>query len=287
MKWISRWKRPTIAPAWEFKTNGILWRLLPSVDGLFVGEDRDVDAKSVSLFCLDQRTGAVQWKDVQLKERWWISLEIVHENVVLACEFATPDMPDFKTIHALDLSTGKPLWQNDEARLLFAHGDCVYACKETYETRIFFEIDLNSGTMLRELDAQYIEVLRETIAANHAESMEFPVTLDLSSIEDSRLRQEIGKVTNRARVIGPAECIDKGDVLVLAYYNDISTNPLQQVLRQELFLVDKGKARSMYRDVISSNSIKAVPDAFFSRENFIYYIKDKRILRAIDLSGKA
>ena len=93
MRLFSTKKKETIAPIWEFTARGIIWRLLLSENGFFVGEERNLESKTVSFFCLDQRSGSPLWNDRTFPEHWWISLEATHKNIVFIHEFVSPDMP--------------------------------------------------------------------------------------------------------------------------------------------------------------------------------------------------
>ena len=106
------------------------------------------------------------WSNAQFRDRWWMSIETVHDHVLFLHEYATPDMPDHRKIFALDIGDGKLLWSNDDMKYLFAHERAVYAAKESNDRRRFYELDLQTGTELREVDDEYIGVLRSTIAPN-------------------------------------------------------------------------------------------------------------------------
>src|SRR5258705_3352973 len=141
-----------LAPAWEFHVRGIIWRLLVSGKGQFVGEERNINERSVSFFCIDSESGTPLWRDLRLAEPWWIGIEALHDDLVLLHEFAMPDFPDHKKIHALDLSSGKLLWSNEEVTYLFSHGNAIYAAKDLNDVRTYLELDSMSGKERRELD---------------------------------------------------------------------------------------------------------------------------------------
>src|SRR5512143_3768508 len=111
---FSRWRRPPLGVAWEYSTTGVLWRLLPAKQGVFVLEDRKVEAKNVTFACIDMRTGAGRWKDVALDERWWVGIELVERDAVILHGYGAPDLPDHRGIYLLDLQSGALLWQHAE-----------------------------------------------------------------------------------------------------------------------------------------------------------------------------
>src|SRR5713101_5946050 len=112
MRWFTRGKTNEIRVAWQYTTGGKLWRLYPSASGRIVVEDRDVERKKVSFTCLDQMTGRVLWTDLQFAEKWWITIDSIYHDVLFLHEYATPDMPEHKKIHAVDVESGRLSWSN-------------------------------------------------------------------------------------------------------------------------------------------------------------------------------
>src|ERR1041385_7071151 len=149
MRWRFGKRNNQVKVAWLFKAKGMIWRLLPTTDGYFVGEDRTLDNKKTTFFCIDQKSGEVRWQNVSFGEDWWISLEVIHDDIVFLHEYAVPSMPEHKKIFALSLPTGKLLWSNDTLKFEFVAGEHVYASRETFEARIFFELDVGTGAVLR------------------------------------------------------------------------------------------------------------------------------------------
>src|SRR5689334_20968235 len=86
---------------WSYSTKGYLWRLVPSENGLFVIEDRDVESRKVTFACLDRQTGTVLWQGLALSEQWWITVDRIHNDLLFLHEYASPDMPEQKKIYAI------------------------------------------------------------------------------------------------------------------------------------------------------------------------------------------
>ncbi len=281
MNFFSKILSNKLHPAWEFATNGMLWRMLVSNEGHFVGEDRDGEQKTVSFFCLNGESGKILWRDVRLQEKWWVGIETIHNDVVFFHEYASPDMPGHKKIYAVEISTGKVLWFNGELEFLLAHEDCVYASKLEHERRLFFELDLHTGAVLRELDAQYITVLNDTVAPK-SENVEFPQTYNFSVYENTQLRHQIEKAVSRSRDLQSIEYMEKDGKLVVSWYHNVGTTIEQPILNHEIAVVDES-LKVIYRDLINANMAMAVPDSFFGKGNFVYYIKNKKTLVALKI----
>ena len=286
MQWLSGWKRKKLEPEWEFEAKGFLWRLVPSSNGYFVGEDRNVDAKTTSFFCLDQESGVVRWKDVQFDERWWIGIEEVHEDILFLHEYATPDLPEHKKIYAISLITGTMMWMNDTVKFLFAHEERVYASKDSYDRRNFFEVDIHNGTVVRDLDAEYVQVLREIAVAKKVEQVEFPVPFGVQNISNSQIKKGIDKATSHARDVREIEYLHKNQTLAVGYYDNVSTKPTEQLLEQRLVIVEEEKSRVLLNEVLATHATMTVPDSFFGKGDYLYYIKDRKLLKAVRLNDK-
>ncbi|MBI1806094.1 MAG: DUF4905 domain-containing protein [Ignavibacteria bacterium] len=285
MSWLSRLKKNIVGRAWEYQTQGVLWRLIPAENGYFVGEDRDVDAKRVSFFCLDQRTGNVLWEGVQFGEPWWIGIEAVYHEKVFLHEYAAPDMPEHKKIYALDLRSGKTLWSNGEMKFIFAHDGRVYGSKDTLDRRVFFEVDAETGNIINEVDASYLNVLKEMIISKRRDVVEFPLVVDTMSVEVPNVKQDILRGVAVPKNLVQTEYLDKGDSLVVGFYNDLSSEAGKPDYEQHVVVVNKSTDKIVYRDTANIHAITPVPDTFFGISNFVYYIKNKQVLTAIKLTS--
>jgi hypothetical protein len=278
---LSGWRGRHLEPAWEYRTKGILWRLLPSADGLFAGEDRNVETKSVSFFCIDSTTGHVRWQDIRFDESWWISIEELHRDVMILHEFAAPNMPEHKRMYAIQLLTGERLWSNQEIRYLFAHEESVYGVKDSYDGRSFFELNLYTGKMIRELEGEYIELLRETIAKNGRELVEFPKPLN-SGDDHPIVRAAVEKAEpSSGSPPEGIEYLERPDSLVFSYNQQTRSSSEAMAFRQHIVVFDPVRRSTIYRDLISDNARTPVPDAFFARGDFVYYVKNRNVLRAV------
>ena len=277
-----------LKPFWEFTTQGTLWRMLVSDGGLFVGEDRDTETKRVSFFCVEHETGKILWRNVQFQEQWWIGIETIHKGVVFFHEFASPDMPGHKKIFTSEISTGKILWSNEELEFLFAHEGCVYATKIEYGLRQFYELDLYTGAVLRSLDGQYMDVLRETIPPK-AENVEFPLAFNFSANEHTELQQRIEKAIAQSRNVQSVEYMQKNNKLIVSWHDNMSDVPDQPMLNNEIVIMGESSpkvaGKVIYKDIISVNTVMPVPDTFFGKGNFVYYIKDKKSLVALKIEN--
>ena len=134
-------------PSWQFNTGSTVWKLLCSKN-LLVGDVRDTEKKTASFFTLDFQTGDVLWKNVSVGETWWIGMQSIMNDTILLHGFEKPDMPIPKSIYALDLATGKTLWQNNEMTFLFAYNNKLYAQRTGFRENKFYELDPRTGEIV-------------------------------------------------------------------------------------------------------------------------------------------
>lgn len=271
---------------WEYQTRGALWRLLPASSGFLVGEDRDHTSRSVTFFCLEEKSGNARWQNVGFKELWWIGIEAVHQNVLFLHEFVRPDFPDHKKIIAVDIGTGKMLWRNDEIQFLFAYEDCLYASRGTYEGSLVVELDLLTGVVSRELGDQpeYVNVLRDTAASKQMNDIEFPTSFAAQNGLGTQFNQKTLRQLPVGKLRGDVEFLEKNLYLIVGYYENTSTNPFEQELEQHLKIIDGESGSVVFRDILAQKGKAPVPDLFFIRNDILFYIKNRNTLRAIKLS---
>jgi len=285
MGWLSGVKSKNIVPAWEFTASGVIWRLIPSSTGVFVGEERNKETKRVSFFCIDQHSGRIVWKDKHFDEQWWIGIETLNDNTLFLHEYATPDMPDHKKIYAVDISTGNVLWVNHELTFLFAARGSVYAARDRFDSRLFYELDSRSGEIRGEVDASSVNVLRESVPSSPvSDDVKYPVVFESSQSDGADLKSLVEKGIAEARRPQLIEYLDIYGTLILSYYDNIGKDSQEQVFRQHIVIMDQHRQSILYRDIAHAQTVMPVPDTFFGIQNYFYYIKETHTLRAIDLT---
>jgi hypothetical protein len=284
MSWLSGLSSKRIKVTWQYSTKGFLWRLVPTDNGYLVLEDRDTEKKLATFTCLDQRTGKTLWKDVQFDEKWWITIDTIHHDVVFLHGYASPDMPEEKKIFAVDIHTGKLRWFNDEMKFLLIHDENVYACKDGITERQFYELDLNTGNIKKEINEDAVDSLRRYDARDVSKHLRFPNVFH-NELEEPLLKDSVNRATQKTNNVTLIEYLEEGSYVVIGYYENTSANPTQQVLRQHITVMDRETKRILFSDTVTEDAAIAVPETFFSTGSFLYYIKNKQALTALNLSA--
>lgn len=262
--------RDRLSPLWSFTPGGLLWRLLPTASGSFVGESRDPQALRVSFFHLDAVRGTVLWKDRSWAEPWWTGLEAVHGSVAILHEYVKPDMPDHGRIHVVDLATGDLLWSAADVAFAAVAGDRMLATRLDSMDREQLVLDLRTGERLgareRPADADAWSTVAEAVHAT-SKGLQFPEPVLLP-----------GGDPNGESMI---EVIRDGDWIVTGTYEPLpSAGP--PTLRQRIRVADAEK-RVLLDQIIHAEARAVVPDTFFVWDGILYFLKEQRTLVAVRL----
>jgi outer membrane protein assembly factor BamB len=269
-------------PAWIYRAEGVIWRVVPTNAEVFVGEDRNLETKAVSFFCINQKTGEVLWKGISFDERWWIGIEAVCSDRVLLHGFSKPDMPDHKRILALDLFTGRTVWSNDDMRFVLAGGDSVFASKDTVNGRMIFELDLQTGSVLRSLENDH-EVLNAAKARMEIlpnDEPEFPTPMGESFAGDEQTLSLVHRNCRSDDVVGPIEIVGRNDLI---FFSCHEKGNMDGGLENVLKIVDRSNGDLIFAETLDHNLHNTVPDSFFLQGNMFYFVKDRSFLTALSI----
>lgn len=257
-----------------------------STTGKIVGECRNHDQKRASFFCVDEQTGVPQWEDVKLAEPWWVGIETVHGEIVLLHEFSKPDMPEHKRIRAVDVNTGELRWHNDELTFWFVHRDTVYAYRDMFEKRVGYALALTTGAIQQSYEDNLEELgsLRKS-ALEEQDTSEFlfPEIFQDGSLSPNH-QALLTKEIKGKNILGNIEFIQEQGFLLMNYYTPASrSTPEAPFLENHFLIFETEQRRNVFSDVLSRDSKSPVPDTFFIKRPFTYFVKDQRILTALRL----
>ena len=280
MTWLLH--RDKLTLAWKYPARGSIWRLLSSERGTLILEERDLAAKELRLTSIDADAGTIVWSTDRFRNRWWLSIETLHGNILFLHEYATPDMPDHKKVIALNLLDGAQVWSNEEMKFLFAHGQSVYVSRDTYDGRTFHELDVATGEVLREVDDATIGALRP--AGESSTGIQFPVALTEGGNDAQEASAAIRSVVGTRPVAGGVEYIDADGRWLIGWHERITPDDPSSPLRHRFTIVDKAKQSVLYQDDIDASVKVPIPDLFIRRNDMVYYIKDKNSLCAVRLA---
>ena len=261
--------------AWTYATSGVIWRALPGPGETLVGEERDLDRKLVLFFCVDRKNGSVLWEKRGFDETWWIGIAGMCSDTLFLHSYATPELPELKSITAVDLKTGKHLWANREMHFLSANDSALIAYRDTLFGREHCELDPRTGEVRKTLQPGDIE---ENIPEKEVETR-FPEPLEDTSIIDG--------YCDLLKIEGPVGAIHVGDLLI---FNILERSGVQRAAHEgvnnTLKVADRKRDRILFDDLLMSNAPAIAPESFFVQSDTLFYVKERNILTAVHLERR-
>lgn len=278
-------KGGVLRPQWRYRARGAIWRIIPTDSGKFVGEERDVEKKETTFFCVSQRSGEVLWQNVTFPERWWIGIETVHRDVVLLHGFATPDLPEHKGLIAIDLLTGTHLWTNEECKFIIAGGESVFVSRgEAAGGEAVLEMEYRTGATLHFWgdNIQAVRDAKDRISRPLYDAAEFPVPLESLDDDDVDAADLVRRHCADKSIVGRVELLDHSRAVVVNYYERLNKEE-ETVLRLKNTLAVLGRESGdlLFRETLDEDVPGTAPDSFFVYRDTLYYIKDRHTLTAV------
>lgn len=286
MKLFDFLKQGKLKPTWRYAASGAIWRVFPTESGKLVGEERDLLLKHTSFFCLNQMTGEVLWEKLSLQEPWWIGVEAIHRDVIFFHRFATPDLPEHRSIIAVDLLSGAILWSNEELKFILSIEDTVYGSKESVEGQLLFELEYRSGALLRSWgnNQQIIKDAKALSVSRLEDQIEFPAPVNTLQ-EETLAATSIRSLITKGNLVGSIEAIEYGDVVIFNYHETTPQSTEEQLqVNNILKVAEKSTGGVVFSEVLNSGAATVAPESFFVQQGTLYYIKDRTVLTAVRMS---
>lgn len=141
----------------------VIWNVLPAGADCVVIEERNELTRKVSIVCISV-TGNLLWRNTNLPDSWWISLNSVTSAQVLLRLFENTTNPDVVTVLALSLETGHEVLPQHEQHTITALRPFVYVQGEPdFETvQTFIRQQMKQEIFL---GAEYIETEKMILIA--------------------------------------------------------------------------------------------------------------------------
>jgi hypothetical protein len=261
-----------------------IWRLLPTKSNKLVIEERDLKTKEVYFNCIDIISGVSIFKDFQLEEKYWVGIEIILDNIILFHKYPERDMPEHRGIIALDINSGKILWQNEDYIFLFIWEDKIYCYQNMFEGRKYYTIDIQSGEYIEELgeDSDSINILREkSFDSISYEGYLFPEIYNSSIAKNnSGLSDFMRTFREKHVIVGEIEFIQIGDYVLLNSHEPLKDGNLKNTFRAIEILSKK----IIFEEKLNSQTKAFVPDSFFIKDDFLFLLIEKTKLTVCSIN---
>jgi hypothetical protein len=280
----------SLKPDLTFSQTGNIWRMYFNNTWITVGETRDLYTREAYLYSLNFENKEVYLKDFQLDEKWWFSIEGVTDDFIIISRFINPENPDPKGIYFYDIRSGKFIWKNEELILLFAENEFTYGMKQLFESRIIYKLSSSTGGIIDEYreEAQMYDILAEKSVHDEKqyEGYLYPEIFTPGD-EDDVIKTYLPEDVNSLKLEGPIEYIQYNNYLIYNYHEkkgiDLK-NIERQILSNMINIIDLDKNKAVFRKALNKETSSYVPDSFFIKDNFLFFIREKKELTSINLN---
>jgi hypothetical protein len=277
---VSIFGQRKLKPAWEFTVSALIWRVFFAPQGKIIGESRSQDTKTATFFCIDAKNGRPLWRDLRFDEPWWIGIETVHQNWLILHGFSRPDMPEHKGIRVVDINSGNIRWRNDDLTFWFIKNDKLYAYKYLFDKRIGYGFDIQTGTIVDEYidDLDILHAMRKEYPARVDDpntTVAFPYVYDEAQANQS-LRLCMDTLTHGKTLESWIEYFVRQEILIVSYYRK-EQNEMQNII----VIYNMNRRSTIYESVLNNNLPAPSPDTFFIKDEYLYFIKNKNTLTAL------
>jgi len=240
---------------------GQIWKfVIDEKAGLLFAEIRHADNREVSFASINLNTGQLNFKDLQLPEKWLTGLGGSVNGVLFSQGYQSPRSPIHKGITAIDGISGVELWSNYTYAIstLTINGPIAYNTQ--VQPPLFYLLDTQSGATQRPYNASIdLEIIQNILLPDILNT----IPSDFNSFFDNE-------------TTGNFHYIEHNGFRIVSLHT--SKNGL---LQQTLLITKNGEL--VYRDILNDNIQKLQPEAFIVYQNLLIYIKNTRELKILNL----
>jgi Domain of unknown function (DUF4905) len=262
-------------PAWTYTTRGVLWHLQTGSPDYLVGEERRLDTKEVSYFCLDRDTGVPRWEGLVPGDRWWSGIEAVAGSVVLFHGFASPDMPLHRGVVAVSLASGVVVWNRPASRFLRVEGDTVVVLSEGPLAGSIGRVGLATGAAVEEWESS-------SVAAGGGSDAGLPGPYAEAAVDDPRLLVALRSVIPGTARKDSITAVQGEGYFVLAFCEP-EAGAKEALFRSSLVVLGGEGWERLFSAVMQRAGRTAVTEPFFCQKGVLYFVKERSTLVAVPL----
>lgn len=275
--------RTNLKPKWVFKTDKKVWRLLPG-SGVLATELRDPDAKVTEYAAIDLSSGTPLWQGLRLEEPWWIAMNRIFRDVFLLQQFVKPDMPTTGKIFAIDLFSGKILWENHELTFLNALGDMIYGIRESIGSGNVVGLDFRTG---EEKVALAADDPRIDELSFPSQEDEFILSSFFEEIQDalSKERASILQKTAPEEATNPTYIPSVYGKDVVGYYTEAGKDEKGVQLYDSHLKVIDSAGKTLFEDAVDRKVYTTLGDFYFVVGTDLIYARNSSEIVALDLEA--
>lgn len=263
-----------IKKLYSFSNSREIWRLISAGENNLLIEERNRKTKEVYFNCIKIETGKKILKSFQLKDKFWVGVETVHNNIIFFHRFIKPDLPTHKDIIAFDLIKKKILWENNDFTFLSISNGDLYAYKALFEGREFYKLNIYTGEVIKKLesspDKNTVEKYQNSILKDFYYATIYSNDLEL----DEKTHEIIKTVKEKNVVTGRVEFLVHNSLLLISFHVPTKKGKLNKLL----IVVDIVSGKIILKKIINSDIEIFIPDSFFLIKNYLFVLVETKKL---------
>lgn len=245
-------------------------------------ELRDTDNKLTEFAALDIENGSPLWQNLQFEEKWWITVNKVHRDVLLLQQFVKPDMPTPGKIFAVDALAGKLLWQSNDLSFVNVLEDTVYGLRNSLTSDEVVGVHYRSGEPVVTFpidDARVQDVSQPAVE----DGFLLPVVYE----EPGGAPDQV-PVPNPGRAFppeskSPSFIETQAGKLAVGYYLEAGTDEKGAPVYDSHVKIVDVDGRVIYEDIPDRKVYTAFQDFYFQANDKLLYVRDSNEIVAVRL----
>lgn len=247
-------------PVIDHTFSGLIWKLEVDVANEFLfTETRNTENRTAAFSSFSLKTGENYFAEIISEEKWLTGMEGGRSAMLFLHGYKSSQSPEHKAIIALNAFSGKQVWAdyNFSAEAFTTAG--LLVTDQRFQTNKTVLLDYQTGKLLP----------KPVDLADDFQQIQNPLMLLLPPQNLSDLIPET--------IIGEISCLNYNSYLIISLHTQKNG-----VLLQQLFIIENNEI--IYQDLLNEQIQKLQPEAFIIVNNHLIYLKNKMILKVLNLN---
>ncbi len=247
-------------PVINYCFSGLIWKLEVDVaNELLFAETRNAEDHTAAFSSFSLKTGENFFAEMISEEKWLTGMEGGRCEMLFLHGYKSPQSPEHKAVIALNAFSGKQVWAdyNFSAEAFTTAG--LLITDQRFQTKKTVLLDYQTGKLLP----------KPVDLADDYQQIQNPLMLLLPPQNLADLVPET--------IIGEISCLNYKSYLIISLHTQKNG-----VLLQQLFIIENNII--VYQDLLNEQIQKLQPEAFIVVNNHLIYLKNKMILKVLNLN---
>ncbi|MGI4729512.1 MAG: DUF4905 domain-containing protein [Janthinobacterium lividum] len=247
-------------PIIEHVFAGLIWKLEVDVNSelLFV-ETRNAANHTVAFSSFNLKTGENYFDELVLEEKWLIGMEGSRNGMLFLHGYSSAQSPEHKAIIALNAFSGKQVWADYNLSLEAFTNAGLLAADQRFQTKKTVLLEYETGKIVQKPDD----------LPDDFQQIDYPQMLFLPPKNLSDLISD--------EIVGEISSLNYNSYLIISLHTQKNG-----ALQQQLFILENDLI--VYQDLLNEQIQKLQPEAFIIVKNHLIYLKNKIILKVLNLN---